>query len=68
MEVNYHFVPLYKSDEAKYKSDLVSYAGKLLEISGFPTLIVSMDDDNKPFILASGAPLINALDIDINTY
>ena len=34
MEVNYNFVPEFKSKEIKYKSDVVSYAGKLLEIVG----------------------------------
>lgn len=35
MEVNYEFVPEYKSHEEKYKSDIISYAGKLGFLSVF---------------------------------
>lgn len=34
MEINYKFVPAFKSAESKFKSDVVSYAGMLLELVG----------------------------------
>ena len=46
MEVNYDFVPEYESFERKKKSDILSYAGKLLEIVGSRTLVVGVDDDD----------------------
>lgn len=68
MEVNYKFVPDYKSTEKKKKSDMISYAGKLLEIVGSRTLIVGVDQEDKPFILECPGRLLNALDFDLNTY
>ena len=32
LEINYKFVPEFESEEARVKSDIRSYAGKLLEI------------------------------------
>ncbi|WP_101696656.1 hypothetical protein [Clostridium minihomine] len=68
MEVNYKFVPQYKSAEAKEKSDMISYAEKLLEIVGCSTLIVGIDRENKPFVYACDSPLQNALDFRLDTY
>ena len=42
MEINYEFVPEYESFERKKKSDILSYAGKLLEIVGSRTLVLMM--------------------------
>lgn len=68
MEINYQFVPEYKSAESKYKSDIVSYAGKLLEIVGSRTLIVGVDNDDKPFVLECPGRLTDAMDFDLETY
>lgn len=68
MEINYEFVPEFKSAEVKYKSDVISYAGKLLEIIGSRTLIVGLDNFDKPFVLQCDGRLVNALDIEINDY
>lgn len=46
MEINYEFVPEYESSERKMKSDIISYAGKLLEIVEANTLVVGLDNDN----------------------
>lgn len=68
MEINYEFVPEYKSFENKHKSDIISYAGKLLEIVGSRTLIVGVDSENKPFVLECPGRLTNAMDFDLETY
>lgn len=68
MEVNYNFVPEFKSKEIKYKSDVVSYAGKLLEIVGATTLVVSVREDGRPFVLCSDSRLIDSLDISLDSY
>lgn len=68
MEINYNFVPEYKSSEIKFKSDVISYAGKLLEILGSRTLIVGVDNDNVPFVLQCDGRLVNALDLEMETY
>lgn len=68
MEINYEFVPEYKSFENKHKSDIISYAGKLLEIVGSRTLIVGVDSENKPFVLECSGRLTNAMDFDLETY
>lgn len=44
MEINYEFVPEYESSERKMKSDIISYAGKLLEIVEANTLVVGLDN------------------------
>lgn len=68
MKVNYKFVPEYKSQEDKEKSDIISYAGKLLEIVGAYTLIVGLDNDDKPFVQRCESRLTDALDIDMTEY
>ena len=68
MEINYKFVPQYKSEEIRFKSDVVSYAGKLLEIIGCETVIVTLDEDNKPVILETNGKLVDALDVTLETY
>lgn len=68
MEINYQFVPEYKSAEIKHKSDIVSYAGKLLEIVGSRTLIVGVDNEDKPFVLECSGRLTDAMDFDLETY
>lgn len=68
MEINYNFVPQYKSDEIRFKSDAVSYAGKLLEIIGCETVIVTLDEDNKPVILSTNGKLVDPLNVTLETY
>lgn len=68
MEINYEFVPEYESFERKKKSDILSYAGKLLEIVGSRTLVVGVDDDDKPFVLECPGRLTNALDFSCDSY
>ena len=43
MEIDYKFIPEYKSSERKMKSDIMSYAGKLLEIVEADTLVVGLE-------------------------
>lgn len=62
MEIRYTFVPEGKSAEEKYKSDVISYAGKLLEIVGSRTLVVGVDNNDVPFVLEATGRLVNALD------
>lgn len=68
MGIDYEFIPEYKSGEQKHKSDIISYAGKLLEIVGSRTLVVGVDDDDKPFVLECPGRLTNALDFSCDTY
>ena len=66
MNVVYKFVPEYETAEEKLKKDIVSYAGKLLEIVGSRTL--SVDDDDKPFVMCCDSRLRNALDFSLIEY
>lgn len=68
MEINYEFVPEYESSERKMKSDIISYAGKLLEIVGANTLVVGLDNDNRPFVWECNGRLTDALDFSLYTY
>lgn len=64
MFIDYEFVPIFKSSESKHKSDIISYAGKLLEIMGVPTVIVSLTSEGKPFVLECDANIRDALDFE----
>lgn len=68
MDVNYKFVPEYKSAEIKEKSDLISYAGKLLEFVDEPMVLVSLDENNSPVVYAASSVFTNRLDFDLETY
>lgn len=68
MKVDYKFVPEYETLEEKLKKDIVSYAGKLLEIVDARTLIVGVDEDDKPFVMSCNSRLLNALDISLTEY
>ena len=68
MGIDYEFIPEYKSGEQKHKSDIISYAGKLLEIVGSDTLIVGVGEDDKPFVWEIPDRLHNALDFSCDTY
>lgn len=46
----------------------MSNAGKLLEIVGSRTLIVGVDNDDVPFVLQCDGRLVNALDLEMETY
>lgn len=66
MKINYKFIPEYKSAEEKYKSDVISYAGKLLEIVDARTLIVGVDEDDEPFVMQCSGRLVDALDEELS--
>ena len=68
MGIDYEFIPEYKSGEQKHKSDIISYAGKLLEIVGSDTLIVGVGEDDKRFVWEIPDRLHNALDFSCDTY
>lgn len=65
MEVNYKYVPENESYEAKYKSDVISHAGRLLELVDAHTLIVGVDNDDVPFVYQVSGRMLDALEIDI---
>lgn len=50
------------------KNLIFSYSGKLLEIVGSRTLVVGVDDDDKPFVLECPGRLTNALDFSCETF
>lgn len=62
MEINYKFVPEHVTAEEKFKKDVISYAGKLLEITGAQSLIVSLSGNNVPFVWGASQPLVDWLD------
>lgn len=62
MFVDYEFVTEEQSQEVKYRSDVISYAGRLLEIVGCHTLIVGVDFMDKPFVFRVDGRLCDALD------
>ena len=68
MDINYKFVPTYKSGEIKCKSDIVSYAGMLLELVQSRTVIVTLDNDDVPVVLQCDSRLTDALDFSCDTY
>ena len=57
-----------KGAERKMKSDIISYAGKLLEIVEANTLVVGLDNDNRPFVWECKGRLTDALDFSLDTY
>lgn len=65
-KVNYKFVSEFMTTIEKNQQDLESYAGRLLEITGAPTLIITLDDDNKPFVYWVGGRMSNAMDVLID--
>lgn len=65
MEINYKFIPEFKLEEEKLKKMIESYAGKLLEVCGARSLVVGLDNFDKPFILMSEGRLVDALEIDL---
>lgn len=68
MYVNYDFVPSYKSIEIKQRSDIISYAGKLLEILDSPTVVITLNEDLQPLVYSCSDSLVNALDFSCDTY
>ena len=67
MDVNYNFVPEYKSTEIKHKTDILSHAGRLLELVGSHTLIVGVNMDDEPFVLQCSGRVVNAMDFELET-
>lgn len=67
MDVNYDFVPEYKSTEIKQKSDILSHAGRLLELVGAHTLIVGVNMNDEPFVLQCSGRLTDAMDFELET-
>lgn len=64
MDINYNFISQLESEENRKESDIISYAGKLLEIVGARTLVVGVDNDDKPFVFKCSGRLVDALDFD----
>lgn len=62
MEVNYKYVPENDSSKAKYDSDVLSHAGRLLELVDSYTLIVGLDNMDRPFVYSIGGRMRDALD------
>lgn len=67
MTVKYKFIPEHKSTEAKIKSDMLSYAGRLLEMGNSPTLIIGLDNFDNPFIWQCSGRLVDAFDFSLET-
>lgn len=65
IHVDYEFISENKSYETKVKSDILSYAGKLLEIVGSRTLIVGVDNNDKPFVYEIPGRMTDALDFSV---
>lgn len=65
MLVNYEYVSENKSYEVKYRSDVISHAGRLLELVDAHTLIVGVDNNDVPFVYQVPGRMLDALDIDM---
>lgn len=61
VHVSYDFVPVEVSSEEKYRKDVISYAGKLLEIANARTMVVALDNNDRPFVLLSQGRLVDPL-------
>lgn len=68
MKINYEFIPEFKTTETKYKTDVMSYAGKLLEIVDSRTVVVTLDYDDVPLVFKCNGRLVDALDVEISEY
>ena len=68
MDINYKFVPEFVTAEEKHKKDVISYAGKLLEITQARTLVVTLDNNDVPMVWESPNRLNNAMDFAIDSY
>ena len=74
MIINYEFIPEYKSTEKLIKTNIISYAGKLLESIGglsagnCETVIVTLDDEGRPVVYQASGRLFNALDFELDMY
>lgn len=66
MEVKCKFLPEYKLAEIKYKSDVILYACKLLQLVGAETLIVGLDNSDKPFVYCIDGLMSDALDVNLS--
>lgn len=63
VNVNYEFLSEQETAELKYKRDVLSYAGKLLQLARARTLVVALDNLDQPFVLMSPARLFDPLNI-----
>lgn len=63
VNVHYEFFSERETAELKYKQDVLSYAGKLLQLARARTLVVALDNLDQPFVLMSPARLSDPLNI-----
>lgn len=62
VRVSYDFVSEEITAQEKYKKDVISYAGRLLEIAGARTMVVALDNNDRPFVLLSSGRLVDPVD------
>lgn len=68
MEINYKFIPAFETAEEKHKKDIISYAGKLMELAQMRTMVIYLDEDDKPVVLETEGRLINSDDFVLGCY
>lgn len=68
MNVKYEYYSPTESYEEAKRREIISYAGRLLEAVDAYTLIVSVDDDDKPVVFACNARLGNALTFCVDRF
>lgn len=66
MRINYNFIPEHKTTESKYKTDVMSYAGRLLEIVDSRTVVVTLNNDDVPLVFECSSRLVDALDVEFS--
>ena len=66
MKINYKFIPENKTTEYKYRADVISYAGRLLEIVDSRTVVVTLDNDDVPLVFECSGRLVDALDVELS--
>lgn len=68
MNIDYDFVPEYKANEIRTKTMINSYAGKLLEVCESRSVLVYLDNMDKPVVLATSSYLTDPTDFICETY
>lgn len=68
MDIDYEFVSEYKANEIRTKTIINSYAGKLLEVCEARSVVVYLDNFDKPVVLCTPQRLSDPTDFVCETY
>lgn len=65
MRIDYNFIPEGKLEEEKQRKLVSSYAGKLLEVCGARTLVITLDNEDRLKVAMSEQRLVDAFDFEL---